>query len=225
MALKLKPVGGLTPLLKDGYRHLSTMEEALFRNCEACNQLSSLVASSFGPNGRKKLIINHLQKLFLTSDASTIMRELEVAYPAAKLLVFASQQQESEQGDGTNWVITFAGELLVHAEKLVRTQGLHVSEVIEGYERAADMAIKLLESECTVGSVDADDKIRSVVSTCIAGKLVWIYVVFRMIDVSSMVSRKSLGRWWSKPARVLPQQNQKASILTVCALSKFWAVD
>lgn len=59
-----------------------------------------------------KMIINHLDRLFVTSDAGTIINELEVEHPAAKLCVLASQQQEHEVGDGTNFVIILAGMLL-----------------------------------------------------------------------------------------------------------------
>lgn len=66
------------------------------------------------------MVINHLEKLFVTNDAATILRELEVQHPAAKMLVMASQQQEQECGDGTNFVLVFAGALLEEAEQLIR---------------------------------------------------------------------------------------------------------
>ena len=66
------------------------------------------------------MVINHLEKLFVTNDAATILRELDVQHPAAKMLVMASHQQEQEVGDGTNFVLVFAGGLLEHAEMLLR---------------------------------------------------------------------------------------------------------
>ena len=102
------------------------------------------MSTSLGPYGRNKIVINHLQKLILTSDAATILRELEVVHPAAKLLVMASQQQEAEMGDATNLVIVLAGELLKKAEELLR-MGLKMSDVVGGYERATDVALKALE--------------------------------------------------------------------------------
>jgi T-complex protein 1 subunit theta len=92
---------------------MSGLEDAVLRNIEAISELSNLVRTSFGPNGtrslsfsangnvnrglgRNKLVINHLGKLFVTSDAATIIREIEVVHPAAKLLVMASQAQETE---------------------------------------------------------------------------------------------------------------------------------
>ena len=82
--------------------------------------------------------------MILTSDAATILRELEVVHPAAKLLVMASQQQESEMGDATNMVMIFAGELLKKAEELIR-MGLKTSDIVLGYEKAQVAALKYLE--------------------------------------------------------------------------------
>lgn len=73
--------------------------------------------------------------MILTSDAVTILRELDVVHPAAKLLVMASQQQEAEMGDATNLVIVLAGELLKKAEELLRL-GLKSTDIVQGYERA-----------------------------------------------------------------------------------------
>ena len=113
---------GLPGLLKDGYQHLSGIDEAVAKNIEATKQLSAITRTSLGPNGMNKLVINHLQKLFVTSDAATICQELEVIHPAANLVVMAAKMQESECGDATNFIVTFVGELLTQAE--VRIQDL-----------------------------------------------------------------------------------------------------
>ena len=81
--------------------------------------------------------------MILTSDAATILRELDVIHPAAKLLVMASQQQEAEMGDGTNMVIVLAGELLKKAEELLR-MGLKTSDIVSGYEKAQGFALETL---------------------------------------------------------------------------------
>ncbi|ORX35956.1 t-complex protein 1, thetasubunit (tcp-1-theta) [Kockovaella imperatae] len=136
MSLKVPKAGG-PDLFKSGYKYMSGLEEAVLRNISAVMELSEIVRTSFGPNGRNKLIINHLGKLFVTSDAATIIREIEVAHPAAKLLVMASTAQESEMGDATNLVLILAGELLKRSEHLL-TMGLHPSDVILGYEMALE---------------------------------------------------------------------------------------
>ncbi|KAJ5885569.1 T-complex protein 1 subunit theta [Penicillium tannophilum] len=131
-------------LFKSGYQSHDAEDGAVIRNIEACQAISQTVQTSLGPYGRNKIVINHLQKMILTSDAATILRELDVVHPAAKLLVMASQQQDSEMGDGTNLVIVLAGELLKKAEELIRL-GLKTSDIVSGYEKAQNYALKVLE--------------------------------------------------------------------------------
>ncbi|KAG8249924.1 Assists the folding of proteins upon ATP hydrolysis [Homalodisca vitripennis] len=100
--------------------HFSGLEEAVFRNISACKQFAETVRTAYGPNGMNKIIINHIEKLFVTNDAATIIKELEVEHPAAKLMIMASEMQEKEIGDGTNFVIIFSGALLEAAEDLLR---------------------------------------------------------------------------------------------------------
>jgi T-complex protein 1 subunit theta len=101
----------------------------------ACRELSAITRTSLGPNGMNKMVINHLDKLFVTNDAATIVNELEVQHPAAKILILAGRAQQEEIGDGANLTISFAGELLEKAEELIR-MGLHPSEIIIGYTKA-----------------------------------------------------------------------------------------
>ena len=127
--------------------------------------------TSLGPYGRNKIVINHLQKMILTSDAATILRELDVVHPAAKLLVMASQQQESEMGDATNLVIVLAGELLKKAEDLLR-MGLKTADIVTGYERAQKIALDTLE-ELEIDKVEdlrAGDELAKAIRTVIASK-------------------------------------------------------
>ncbi|PYH80821.1 chaperonin complex component, TCP-1 theta subunit [Aspergillus uvarum CBS 121591] len=131
-------------LFKPGYQSHDAEDGAVIRNIEACQAIAQTVLTSLGPYGRNKIVINHLQKMILTSDAATILRELEVVHPAAKLLVMASQQQDQEMGDGTNLVIVLAGELLKKAEELLR-MGLKTSDIVQGYEKAQNFALKTLE--------------------------------------------------------------------------------
>ncbi|KAJ5322812.1 hypothetical protein N7452_011101 [Penicillium brevicompactum] len=131
-------------LFKPGYQSHDAEDGAVIRNIEACQAISGTVLTSLGPYGRNKIVINHLQKMILTSDAATILRELDVVHPAAKLLVMASQQQDAEMGDGTNLVIVLAGELLKKAEELIR-MGLKTSDIVSGYEKAQNFAMSVLE--------------------------------------------------------------------------------
>ncbi|XP_041980211.1 T-complex protein 1 subunit theta [Aricia agestis] len=143
MALHIPKAPGVPQMLKEGARMYSGLEEAVFRNITACKQFAQSVRSAYGPNGMNKMIINHIEKQFITSDAGTIIRELDVEHPAAKLMVLASQMQDAEVGDGTNFVIVLSGALLESAEELLRL-GVTTSEIAEGYEKALDKCLEIL---------------------------------------------------------------------------------
>ncbi|WYZ40696.1 hypothetical protein EsH8_IV_001037 [Colletotrichum jinshuiense] len=158
-------------LFKQGYNNYDSEDGAVLRNIDACRAISSTVQTSLGPYGRNKIVINHLQKMILTSDAATILRELDVVHPAAKLLVMASQQQEAEMGDATNLVIVLAGELLKKAEDLLR-MGLKTSDIVTGYERAQKFALDTLE-ELSVDKVEdirSQEELSKAIRTVVASK-------------------------------------------------------
>ncbi|VDO95343.1 unnamed protein product [Soboliphyme baturini] len=137
------PKVGLSRLLKEGTRSFQGIEESILRNIEACSDLANTVRSAFGPNGMNKMVINNIQKLFVTNDAATIIKELQIEHPAAKILVMASEMQEQEIGDGTNTVIILAASLLENAEELIR-MGLNPTEISDGYEKACKKALETL---------------------------------------------------------------------------------
>ena len=143
MAMNLNMASGTSGMLKDGTTLADGVDEAVLKNIGATKQLSNIVKTSLGPNGMKKLIINHLGKTLVSSDCATIARELEVVHPAAQMISLAAAAQDSEIGDGTNLVVSFAGELLKLAEDLLRT-GLHTSEIVAGYELAYAECVKIL---------------------------------------------------------------------------------
>lgn len=118
-----------------------------------------------------KMVINNLDKLFVTSDAATIIREVEVHHPAARMIATAAKMQESEAGDGTNFVISFAGELMTQAEGLLK-MGLHPSEILIGYEKGAKKAIELVETlSCySVENIKDRAEIQRSIKTAIASK-------------------------------------------------------
>merc|ERR1711879_180094 len=159
-------------LLKDVSRHFSGVEESVLRNIEACNDLSNIVRTSLGPNGMKKMVINHLEKLFVTSDAATIMKELEVVHPAAKMIVLASKQMALEIGDNTNLVVILCGELLQQAASLI-FQGLHTSDIIAGYNKALEKSLEFLEEMAveTVTDVTDVEQIKKPIQSAITSKV------------------------------------------------------
>lgn len=135
---------GAAGLLKEGSRHYSGLEEAMLRNIEAVQGLSKMTRSALGPHGMNKMVINHLEKLFVTSDAHTIIQESDVHHPAAKMVAQAAKMQENEAGDNTNLLLIMAGELMLQAAGLIN-MGLHPSEILIGYEKASKKTLALLD--------------------------------------------------------------------------------
>jgi len=162
---------GLNGILKEGGRHFSGVDEALLRNIEACKTLAQITKTSIGPSGMNKLIVNHIGRHFITSDTNTIVNELEVMHPAAKMVVMAAKSQDAECGDGTNFVVSLAGELLIRAEELLK-EGIHASDVLKGYELAKEKALQSLDScrTWTCSDVRNLEQVTKAVKTAISSK-------------------------------------------------------
>lgn len=136
---------GIPKLFKDGYKQFTGVEEAILNNTEAIKSFAEILRTSFGPNGMNKIVINHIEKVFVTSDCATIVQELVVEHPAASVVVQAAGMQEKEIGDGSNLVVMFAGELMKKAEELIG-MGLHPSQIVAGYKKASIACLNLLET-------------------------------------------------------------------------------
>lgn len=171
MALHVPRAPGFASMMKDGSKFFSGLEEAVIRNIGACKEFAETVQTCYGPNGMNKMVINHLEKLFVTNDAATIIRELEVEHPAAKLLILGSQMQENEIGDATNFVIIFAGALLRASEDLIR-MGLKPTEIAEGYEIALTKALEILPTlSCyEVKNTRDEESVKKAIRTAVMSK-------------------------------------------------------
>lgn len=102
------------------------------------------------------MVINHLEKLFVTSDAATIIKESDVHHPAAKMVSQAATMQENECGDGANFLLTLAGELCSQAQSLLQ-MGLHPSDILLGYEKASRKVHELFDHQVAYTVKDITD--------------------------------------------------------------------
>jgi T-complex protein 1 subunit theta len=150
-----------------------TKEQTLMKNVEAIGDMAAMTRTALGPNGMNKYIINMHDKLFLTKDTNVMANELEINHPAVNVLVDGLKAQNSEQGDGTNFVVTFGGELMNYAGKLV-SEGLHVADVSEGYEKAFNKAMELLDKAETYKIKDVKnlEEATKIIKPVIGSKLV-----------------------------------------------------
>jgi len=119
--------------------------EAQKANILAARSVTSLLRTSLGPKGMDKMLVSSDGEVTISNDGATILQKMEVEHQVAKLLVDLSQSQDNEIGDGTTGVVVLAGALLEQAEKLL-DRGLHPVRISEGFEKAAEVAFKHLET-------------------------------------------------------------------------------
>ncbi|KAK2197679.1 bifunctional GroEL-like equatorial domain superfamily/Chaperone tailless complex polypeptide 1 (TCP-1)/Chaperonin TCP-1 [Babesia duncani] len=163
---------GTRALLRDGSRAFGPNDNAALRNIEACTVVCDMLKTSLGPNSMKKLIVDRLEKRFVTCDCETILNGLDVQHPAAKILVMAVETMQQEFGDGTNTLIGLAGELLSNASLLL-LEGLHISDVRRGYEIAYNRVMETLKDEIvwTISNYNSETELVKAIRTSVCTKL------------------------------------------------------
>jgi thermosome len=135
--------GGIPVLvLKEGSSR-SRGQEATHGNITAAKIVAESVRSSLGPKGMDKMLVDNFGDVTITSDGRTILDEMDIQHPAAKMLVEVAKTQDNEAGDGTTSVVIIAGELLSRAEELT-DKNVHPITVIDGYKKAAEKALETL---------------------------------------------------------------------------------
>jgi T-complex protein 1 subunit epsilon len=137
--------------------------EATKSNILAARSISSILRTSLGPKGMDKMLVSPDGDVTITNDGATIMQRMEVKHQVAKLMVELSCSQDDEVGDGTTGVVVLAGALLEQAEKLL-DKGIHPVRVAEGFEKAAEVAVRRLD-EIAENVPFSSDNIEPLVTT------------------------------------------------------------
>ncbi len=161
--------GGVPVLiLKEGTQR-TYGKEALRSNILAAKVMAELLKTSLGPRGLDKMLVDAFGDIVVTNDGATIVKEMEVQHPAAKLLVEVAKAQDAEVGDGTTSVVVLAGVLLEKAEKLL-DENIHPSIIIDGYTKALSRALEELDRMARPVNVEDEATLRRIVETTIASK-------------------------------------------------------
>jgi archaeal chaperonin len=162
--------GGTVPVivLKEGTGR-TTGREAQKNNIMAAKIVAEAVKSTLGPCGMDKMLVTSFGDVAITNDGATILKELDVQHPAAKMLVEVAKAQDNEVGDGTTTAVILAGELLSKAEGLL-DKNVHPIIIIEGYKKASDKAQEILERIAIPISINDDKTLRIVAVTSLASK-------------------------------------------------------
>ncbi len=157
-------------ILKEGTQR-TVGRDALRANIMAARALAEVLKTSLGPRGLDKMLVDSFGDITVTNDGATIVKEMEVQHPAAKLLVEVAKSQDAEVGDGTTTAVVFAGTLLEKAEELLE-QNIHPTIIIEGYIKAMREAIKYLEEIAVKVNPEDKETLRKIVDTAVSSKYI-----------------------------------------------------
>ncbi len=164
-------IGGQPVLiLKEGTQR-TRGKEAQRGNIMAAKVIAEAVKTSLGPRGMDKMLVASFGDVTITNDGATILKEMEVQHPAAKMMVEVSKTQDDEVGDGTTSAVVLAGELVSKAEELI-DKDIHPTVIVDGYRRASEKALEIL-NEIAV-KVNPTDKeiLKKIASISMATKLI-----------------------------------------------------
>lgn len=189
---------GQTPIfiLKEGTKR-EKGKGAQFNNITAARAIADSVRSTLGPRGMDKMLVDSMGDVVITNDGVTILKEIDVEHPAAKMLVEVAKTQDEECGDGTTTAVILAGELLKKAEAMIE-QNVHPTVISGGYRAAATKARELLEDLAITVSPDDKDTLMDIARTSMISKSVSAsrdLLADVAVRAVSAVAEKKDGKW------------------------------
>ncbi len=146
-----------------------TGRDAQKNNIAAAKAVADAVRTTLGPRGMDKMLVDSLGDIVITNDGVTILEEMEIEHPSAKMMVEVAKTQNEEVGDGTTTAVVIAGELLKNAEKLL-DQNIHPTVITKGFNEAKKAALKILEEMATPVSLEDEETLKKIALTAMTGK-------------------------------------------------------
>ena len=169
MVAQIGQAGGAPILiLQEGAQRL-VGRDARRNNIVAARVISEAVRSTLGPKGMDKMLVDSMGDVTITNDGKTILDEMEIEHPAAKMMVEVAKAVDDEVGDGTTSAVVLAGELLKQAEKLL-DQNIHATGIVSGFRLAAEKAIEILKKISVPVAAEDERALRDVAMTAMAGR-------------------------------------------------------
>ncbi len=144
-------------------------KDAQRNNIQAARMVAEVVKTTLGPKGMDKMIVSPSDEIIVTNDGVTILEEMQIEHPAAKMMVEIARTQEDEIGDGTTTAVMIAGKLLENAEKLL-DQKIHPTVITKGYRIAAEKSQEILNELSFRITPDNDDVLKQIAMTAMTGK-------------------------------------------------------
>src|SRR5467141_3029502 len=164
----MMPAGTPILVLKEGTRR-ERGKGAQFNNIAAAKAVADAVRSTLRPRGMDKMLVDSLGDVVITNDGVTILKEIDIEHPAAKMLVEVAKTQDEEAGDGTTTAVILAGELLKRAEDLIE-QNINPTVIAAGYRLASEKAHEVLERVATKISIKDAEVLKKVAMTSMSSK-------------------------------------------------------
>jgi len=155
-------------ILPEGYQR-SVGKDAHATNIAAAKAVAETVRTTLGPKGMDKMLVDSLGDVTITNDGVTILEEMNIEHPSAKMIVEIAKTQENEVGDGTTTAVVLAGELLKNAEELLN-QGIHPTVVAKGYRLASEKALSILNNISEKITKEDTDMLIKIAETAMTGK-------------------------------------------------------
>ncbi|MFW9782182.1 MAG: thermosome subunit beta [Candidatus Heimdallarchaeota archaeon] len=201
-------------ILKEGTER-QRGKDAMENNIAAAKVIAEAVRTSLGPMGMDKMLVDQFGDVVITNDGATILKEIDVQHPAAKMMVEVAKTQDSEVGDGTTTSVILAGELLKRAEKLLQ-QKIHPTVITEGFRKAADKAIEILEKMSIKSGIDDYEGLKNAAMTCMSSKIVSeskeMLAELCIEAIKSVAERDQNGKWKADIEKVQIQKKEGESI-------------
>ncbi|MEK6853470.1 MAG: thermosome subunit beta, partial [Nanoarchaeota archaeon] len=147
----------------------TTGRDAQRNNIAAAKAVAQTVRTTLGPKGMDKMIVDSIGEVIVTNDGVTILEEMQIEHPAAKMVVEVAKTQENIVGDGTTTAVVLAGELLKKAEDLLEME-IHPTVLVKGYRMAEVQAQKILKNLAQSISLEHEEMLRNIIITAMTGK-------------------------------------------------------
>ncbi len=168
---QIAQIGGVPVLILREGTNRTVGKEAQRNNIMAARAIGDTVRTTLGPRGLDKMLVDSLGDITITNDGATILDEMEVQHPAAKMMVEIAKTQDDEVGDGTTSAVILAGELLKKAEDLIE-KGIHPSIIVAGYKKGLARAQKILEGLAETTTMKDTSILEKAAATSMNSKLV-----------------------------------------------------
>jgi len=200
-------------ILREGSER-SRGKDAQSSNIMAAKVIAESIRSSLGPKGLDKMLVDSFGDVTITNDGATMLKEMDVQHPAAKMLIEIAKTQDDEVGDGTTTAVILAGEFLKNAEELIKEK-IHPTVIVEGYRKATEKALQILDAIATDIGPDNRDIQKKAAITAIASKVVSgnsAFLADIAVNAINMVKEQKDGKWEADLDNISIQKKQGESV-------------